>query len=256
MKRSGLFLMFLVTLLVTVSAQPAFSFYKWIDDQGQLHVTDSPPPSKNPEPSLGPAPAKPEAPAQVPVAAPQTAGTRTVPLILAKPSPTATVPATGPSLTASPAAANSTPAAAVSPAPAPVPEPARLAAPRPRELPVPEKKMRALAGSLLMVVAVVLLVFYVYYSFCMFRIAKKLEVAEAWMSWVPVLNLWPFASSAGKPCWWAILLFIPLVNFFVLIYLWMCISENLGRNKWLGLLVLVDGGTIILPGVMAFSAKE
>lgn len=256
MKRFGPLLL-LSFFLAGICAQPALSFYKWVDEKGQLHVTDSPPPSKTqPESSSEPVPAKPAAPAPVPSAVPRTAETRTIPSTATKPSSTAAVPATSPSVTASSAATSSTPSAAVSPAPVPVPAPARPSAPRTRELPVSEEDIKALAGGLLMVFVVVGLVFYVYYSFCMYRIAKKLNVAEAWMSWVPILNLWPFLSSAGKPCWWVILLFVPLVNFFVIIYLWMCICENLGRNKWLGLLVLLDGGTILLPGILAFSGKE
>ncbi len=116
--------------------------------------------------------------------------------------------------------------------------------------------MKALAGGLLMVFVLVGIAFYIYYSLCMYLIAKKLNVAEAWMSWIPLLNLWPMCSSAGKPCWWSILLFIPLVNIIVIVYLWMCIAENLGRNKWLGLLILVPVVSLVLPGILAFSKNE
>jgi hypothetical protein len=36
----------------------------------------------------------------------------------------------------------------------------------------------------------------------------------------------------------------------------MCICENLGRNKWLGLLILVPIVSLILPGILAFSKNE
>ncbi len=123
-------------------------------------------------------------------------------------------------------------------------------------MPMPAAGMAALAGGFLLIALVIGLAFYIYYSLCMYLIAKKLNVAEAWMSWVPILNLWPFLSSAGKPCWWVLLLFIPLVNVIVMIYLWMCICENLGRNKWLGLLILVPIVNMILPGILAFSKNE
>ena len=87
----------------------------------------------------------------------------------------------------------------------------------------------------------------------MYLIAKKLNVTAAWTAWVPILNIWTFFASAGKPLWWIILLFIPLANFFVMIYLWMCIVENLGRNKWLGLVMIVPVANIIYLGVLAFS---
>jgi hypothetical protein len=48
-------------------------------------------------------------------------------------------------------------------------------------------------------------------------------------------------------------LLVPLVNIFVSIYLWMCITENLGRNKWLALLMLLPIINFIFLGILAFS---
>jgi hypothetical protein len=48
-------------------------------------------------------------------------------------------------------------------------------------------------------------------------------------------------------------MFIPLLNIIVIVYLWMCISENLGRNKWLGLLWLVPLINLVFIGFLAFS---
>ena len=36
----------------------------------------------------------------------------------------------------------------------------------------------------------------------------------------------------------------------------MCIVENLGRNKWLGLLILVPIVNLVYMGVLAFSKQE
>jgi hypothetical protein len=81
-------------------------------------------------------------------------------------------------------------------------------------------------------------------------------VAEAWAAWIPIIQVWPFLTSAGKPCWWVILLLIPFVNAVVGVYLWMCIAENLGRNKWLGLLMLLPIVNIVFMGVLAFVKEE
>ncbi len=62
--------------------------------------------------------------------------------------------------------------------------------------------------------------------------------------------------SADKPAWWILLLLVPLVNIVDGVYLWMCITENLGRNKWLGLLVLVSLVGFIYPAWLAFSRTE
>jgi uncharacterized membrane protein YhaH (DUF805 family) len=98
--------------------------------------------------------------------------------------------------------------------------------------------------------------FYIYYSLCLFLIAKKLDVPAPWTAWIPLVQLWTFVVSAGKPGWWVLLFLVPLVNFFVGIYLWICVTENLGKNKWLGLLILVPLVGILYPGWLAFSKTE
>jgi hypothetical protein len=121
-------------------------------------------------------------------------------------------------------------------------------------------RMRAGELPILFVLVPILLivcaVMYIYYSLCMYLIAKKLDVPAAWTAWIPIANLWPFVASAGKSLWWALLLLVPIVNLFVMIYLWMCIAENLGRNKWLGLLMLIPLVNLVYLGVLAFSEKK
>ncbi len=97
---------------------------------------------------------------------------------------------------------------------------------------------------------------YVYASLCLYLIASKLNVAGAWTAFVPLIQVWPFLGAAGKPCWWVLLFFIPLVNAIIGVYLWMCIAENMGRNKMLGLLVLVPVANLLLMGMLAFTKKE
>lgn len=97
---------------------------------------------------------------------------------------------------------------------------------------------------------------YLYFSLCLYLIARKLKVSGAWIAWVPLFQILTFMESASKPAWWALLLFVPVVNAIVSIYLWMCISENLGRGKWLGLLMLVPVVNLVFPGVLAFSNQD
>jgi hypothetical protein len=153
----------------------------------------------------------------------------------------------------------------VSPAIPSVPAP-QPSVPRP-QLPKPKQSLPEGAGGLIaipllmgglfagfaLVIFGILLAFYVFFSLCMYLIAKKLNVPAAWTAWVPLLNLWALVGSAGKPWWWILLLFVPLLNFFVGIYLWMCIVENLGKNRWLGLLIFVPLVGMIYMAILAFS---
>ena len=44
-----------------------------------------------------------------------------------------------------------------------------------------------------------------------------------------------------------------IASIFIYIYLWMCISENRGKSKWLGLLILIPTADLVLYGILAFS---
>ena len=124
---------------------------------------------------------------------------------------------------------------------------------------MPSQGEGALAGifaALGVFMIIIWLAFYVYFCLCLFLIAKKLHVEAPWTAWIPLVQIWTIVASAGKPWWWVLLLFIPLVNLFVAIYLWMCIAENLGRDKWLGLLMIVPLVNMIFLGMLAFSRSE
>jgi hypothetical protein len=98
--------------------------------------------------------------------------------------------------------------------------------------------------------------FYIFFSLCLFLIAKKLNVPAPWTAWIPIVQIWTIVASAGKPWWWILLLLVPIVNIVIGIYLWVLITENLGRNKWLGLLMLVPIINFVFLGILAFSKSE
>ncbi|HDZ62621.1 MAG TPA: tetratricopeptide repeat protein [Nitrospirae bacterium] len=103
---------------------------------------------------------------------------------------------------------------------------------------------------------VLALALYLFIALCYYKIATKLNVPAAWLAWIPIAQIWPVVGSAGKPWWWILLLFIPLVGAFIGIYLWMCIAENLGKNKWMGLIILVPIINLAFLGYLAFSEAE
>lgn len=265
----------LTAVLLFAFAPSASALYQWVDEKGNLHITDNPPPARQsqeeplpprtPEaPPPAPAPeARPVVPSTVPQAAkpaPAQAQPLTMPATTPASRPAAAAPQTSPSQTAPQALPVPAPAAPSAPAPAmpAVKEAPRMNVPSPL-LPggvPPGDVFTAMVAGFMTVFLVVSVGMYVFFSLCLYLIAKKLNVAEAWAAWIPIIQVWPFLSSAGKPCWWVILLFIPLVNIFVGVHLWMRIAENLGRNKWLGLLMLLPIVNFVLMGVLAFSKEE
>jgi hypothetical protein len=130
--------------------------------------------------------------------------------------------------------------------------------------PVPRKSMRGfplgvpmgLLAGFGIIMILLEIAFYIYFCLCLFFIAKKLNVSAPWTAWIPIIQIWTVVASAGKPWWWILLLLVPIVNIFIGIYLWVLITENLGRNKWLGLLMLVPIVNFVFLGVLAFSKTE
>lgn len=68
----------------------------------------------------------------------------------------------------------------------------------------------ALLAGFLVVFIIILVAFYIFSCFCIQKIAKKLDIANDWLAWVPLANLWLWVKVADKPDWWAIFLIVPL----------------------------------------------
>ena len=284
MNRQRSFSIMFSIFIVLFFCQAAFAVYTWVDEKGNVHVSDFPRPLSPKEQkdlekaasekaaSEQPAPVPPApAPEELkPVAAPQTAVTPTVKPAVASPAPLSAATQTKPApVSAAVTTAQARPApvstaqtatqtlatqATPTPAPPAKEEPKAPAPAAPHA--APANAIAAFIAGFLVVFLVMIVGAYVYFSLCLFLIAKKLGIPHAWAAWVPILQVWPLLSSAGKPCWWVLLLFIPLLNVFIGVYLWICITENLGRNKWLGLLMLLPVFNFVWMGILAFSKGE
>ncbi len=140
-------------------------------------------------------------------------------------------------------------------APAPTVE-VQVASPE-RSMPVTaaQTDMQRMVHAFMSVILLFVALLYLYFSLCMYQIARKLGVPGAWMAWVPILQMFTLLASASKSGWWILLFLIPFVNIIVQAYIWMCVTENLGREKWLGLLMLVPVVNMVYLGVLAFSKE-
>ena len=97
------------------------------------------------------------------------------------------------------------------------------------------------------------LIIYVYFAVCLMMIANKTNTSNAWLAWIPILNVFLMLMIAKKPLWWFILLFIPLVNIVIYVIVWMGIAEARGKPSWLGILMLIPVLNLIVPGILAFT---
>ena len=101
-------------------------------------------------------------------------------------------------------------------------------------------------GTGTMIVWLAIIVFLVVSLWKVFEKAGE----PGWASLIPVYNLIVMLRIAGKPLWWLILLFIPLVNLIVFILVGLATAERFGKGAGFGL-GLTFLGFIFYP-VLAF----
>jgi hypothetical protein len=103
------------------------------------------------------------------------------------------------------------------------------------------------------VMLVFMLVTYLIFCIPMYIIAKKNEVANPWLAWVPVVQVYTMVKSGRVSGWLTLLLFIPFINFIVYVFIWVKIAEVRGKPGWVGVLVLVPIVNLLVPWYLAFS---
>lgn len=111
----------------------------------------------------------------------------------------------------------------------------------------------AIFGGVMIFMLVIFLIIYIYMAICLMKMAHKTNTSNAWMAWIPILNVILMLQIGKKPIWWIILFLIPLVNIIISILAWMAICKELGKPEWLGVLMIIPVANIIIPGYLAFS---
>ena len=89
-------------------------------------------------------------------------------------------------------------------------------------------------------------IFYIFFAYCIYVIAKKLGTENAWLAFVPVFNFILILRIAGMSGWWILGLLVPLLNIYVVIKAWHGVSLRTGHDAgWtVGLILL---GAIFVP---------
>lgn len=103
--------------------------------------------------------------------------------------------------------------------------------------------------TILSILAIIFLIAFIS-IIAQWRIFRKAE-RPGWASLVPIYNLYIFLKVVGKPGWWMLLYFIPVINLFVGIKTVHLLSKSFGKDVGftLGLIFLPF---IFLP-LLAFS---
>lgn len=116
-----------------------------------------------------------------------------------------------------------------------------------------DRNAALLGGGILLVCAVIGLALYVYLALALYTIANKTHTENAWMAWIPIVNVVLLLNVAKKPIWWIILFFIPLVSLVMAIIVWMAVAEARGKPNWWGILLIVPLVNLIVPGYLAWA---
>ena len=116
-----------------------------------------------------------------------------------------------------------------------------------------ERTGAIVAGVIIFVFLLIGLAVYVYFALAIQTIAKKTNTENAWLAWIPILNIILLLNIAKKPLWWIILCLIPIVNIVIMIIVWMAVAEARGKPNWWGILMIVPVVNLIVPGYLAWA---
>ena len=90
----------------------------------------------------------------------------------------------------------------------------------------------------------------------LWKMATRTKDEPKWFAWVPILNALLILKVAKKPYWWLILLFVPFVNFIILVVIFMALCERFGVNKWWGLLGFFSPANLVLLYYLAYATDS
>jgi len=105
-------------------------------------------------------------------------------------------------------------------------------------------------GMVGLIVNLAVLLFFIVVMWKIFTKAGQ----PGWASIIPIYNTYIMLKIAGKPGWWLLLMFVPIVNFVVAILATISFAENFGKGAGfaIGLLFLSP----IFMSILAFGSAE
>ncbi|UCC45577.1 MAG: hypothetical protein JSU65_06575 [Candidatus Zixiibacteriota bacterium] len=100
-----------------------------------------------------------------------------------------------------------------------------------------------------------MIVGYLYFSYALYMIAKKLNHDNPWFAWIPILNTIQLIQMAYKPMYWFLLMFVPVVNLVCIAILWIEVAKRCGHSPLVGFLTLIPPFSLVTIGMMAWSGN-
>ena len=100
----------------------------------------------------------------------------------------------------------------------------------------------ASSGFGLIFTLVLFLFFLVVYLFCCYlmkRICEKAKGEPGVLIWIPILQAIPLLKAADMSLWWILGFLIPFVNIVGGILLWVNLHKKMGKNPWLTIILFI-----------------
>ena len=69
----------------------------------------------------------------------------------------------------------------------------------------------AIFAAFLIIFVGIFIIVYVYFSLTLMLTAKRLKTKNAWLAWIPLINIILFPKMAKKPSWPLVFIFIPIL---------------------------------------------
>jgi len=116
-------------------------------------------------------------------------------------------------------------------------------------------------GAFVGITILVGIALYVYVAIALMTIANKTKTPNAWLAWIPIVNLFLMAQI-GKIPWWTALIaifapIIPVIGSFaslaIWVWWWWKISEARKKPGWFSILTLIPIVNLIIIGVIAWA---
>ncbi len=114
----------------------------------------------------------------------------------------------------------------------------------------------AILAGIFLFMSFILLALHIYLAISLMKIAKKSNTSNAWLAWIPILNVILMLQIAKKPLWWFFLFLVPIVNIIFSVLVWIEIAKAVGKPEWWGILIIIPFVGIVVPGYLAFSKSD
>ncbi len=95
---------------------------------------------------------------------------------------------------------------------------------------------------------------YLFFTYMLYRIAQKCgQKDNAWWAFIPIMNILLYCQMAGKPMWWTVLMFVPIVNLVVFVIMSVAVAKNAGQPAFWGVALIIPFLNFVALIVMAFT---